>query len=345
MPRLSGSQRDQAIGRLNAGQTARHVANHFNVHVRTIYRLQQRFQATGSTSDRPRSGRPPVTTLRQDRQIVRSHLQNRFARATETARTTIGTHQRPISDDTVRRRLRQRNVRCRRPHVGPVLTDRHRRARLQWATQHLNWRHREWRTVVFSDESRYCVSTADGRLRVWRRRGERYADDCVLERDPWGGPSIMVWGAIALNHKLGPMVFQNVGPGRGHGVTAARYIDQALRPFVVPHFGRHGNHIFQQDNARPHTARATGDFLRQHGIQTLPWPALSPDLNPIEHLWDEIQRRLNDVQPRPTTAAELTQAYHRVWAQVPMAFINRLVHSMYRRCNAVVNAHGGHTRY
>ncbi|XP_071088856.1 uncharacterized protein [Haliotis cracherodii] len=74
------------------------------------------------------------------------------------------------------------------------------------------------------------------------------------------------------------------------------------------------------------------------------WPVLSPDLNPFEHLFDEIQRQLNDVRPRPTTAAELRQALLRVWAQVPMAFINRLIHSMYRRCTAVINAHGGHTR-
>ena len=214
MPRLSQQQRDQALGRLHAGETARRVANHFNVNVRTIYRLQQRVQATGTSSDRPRSGRPPVTTLRQNRQIVRHHLQNRFARATQTARTTIGTHQRPISDDTVRRRLRDRNLSCRRPYRGPILTARHRRARLQWATHRRNWRHRHWRTVVFSDESRYCISTADGRVRVWRRRGERFNDECVLERDSWGGPSIMVWGAIALNHKLGPMVFENVGAGR-----------------------------------------------------------------------------------------------------------------------------------
>ena len=122
MPRLSREQRAEVLGRLHAGQTARQAANHFNVHVRTIYRLQQRVQATRSTSDRHRSGRPSVTSLRQDRQIVRHHLQNRFATATETARTTIGNHQRPISDDTVHRRLRQRNVRCHRPYRGHCST-------------------------------------------------------------------------------------------------------------------------------------------------------------------------------------------------------------------------------
>lgn len=345
MPRLTSAQRNQAIGRLEAGHTAQAVANHFHVNVRTIYRLQERFRTTNTTDDRPRTGRPRVTTRRQDRHIVRRHVQNPFQQASETARQTVGTHGRPLSTATVRRRLSSRNLQCRRPHRGPILTPRHRRERLQFAQQHQHWRYRQWRTVLFTDESRYCISTADGRTRIWRRRGERYADQCVMERDAWGGASIMVWGGIGLNQRVGPVVFQNLGPGRGGGITAARYIDQALRPHVIPHFARHRNNVFQHDNARAHTARATRDFLQQNGVNVMQWPALSPDLNPIEHLWDEIQRRINDVIPRPNTADLLRQAFLRVWFQVPMAFINRLMHSMPRRCAAVIATRGGHTRY
>jgi hypothetical protein len=57
---------------------------------------------------------------------------------------------------------------------------------------------------------------------LWKRRGERYNDNCMMVRNVWGGPSIMVWGGIGLNVKLGPIIFQNLGPGRGNGVTAAR---------------------------------------------------------------------------------------------------------------------------
>ena len=118
-PRLNPQQREQAIDRLHAGQPARVIANDFNCNVRTIERLPVRYNAT---NDRPRCGRPQVTTPRQNKLMVRQHLRNRFTRATETARQTIGTHQRPISADTVRCRLVPSNLRCYRPARGPVLT-------------------------------------------------------------------------------------------------------------------------------------------------------------------------------------------------------------------------------
>ena len=101
-----------------------------------------------------------------------------------------------------------------------------------------------------------------------------------MERDSWGGQSIMVWGAIGINHKAGPFMFQNIGPGKGNGITALQYINQVLRLHIVAYSGRH-----QHDNARAHTARATRDFLQQQNIRIMPWPARSPELTPIEHLW------------------------------------------------------------
>ena len=134
--------------------------------------------------------------------------------------------------------------------------------------------------------------------------------------------------------------FQNIGPDRGNGFTALQYINRVLRLHIVPYFDRHQHHMFQQDNARDHTARAIRDFLQQHNIRSMPWPALSPSLIPIEHLWAEIQRKLNEVRPKPITAADLKVVFLRIRAAIPMVFINRLIHSMYRRCMSLVNDHG-----
>ena len=315
MPRLTAAQRERAIGHLEVGETAEAVAATFQCHISAIYRLQHRFLTTGATADAQRSGRPRVTTPRQDRHIFRNHVQDPFRTAAETARTIIGTHQAPISRQTASRRLHSRELRNCRPARGPVLTVRHRQARLQWAQDHLNWNNVRWQHVLFSDESRFCIDHADGRVRVWRRSGDRYADNCVVENNAWGGPSLMLWGAIGHNQVLGPVIFQGLGLGRGNGITAQRYMAQVLHPHVLPFFQAHRNWVFQHDNARPHTARATQDLLHRSNIPVMPWPALSPDMNPIEHFWDMLQTQLNRVVPRPTTVAELDQAVHQAWAR------------------------------
>ena len=102
MPRLSEQERNQAIGMLRAGMTAREVARRFNVHEGTVCCLQTRFRQTHVVSDRPRSGRPRVTTAEQDRHIRLTHLRNRQRPATLTADETPGTHNNRISDQTVR---------------------------------------------------------------------------------------------------------------------------------------------------------------------------------------------------------------------------------------------------
>ena len=87
--------------------------------------------------------------------------------------------------------LRQNNIpiRARRPYTGPNLTARYRAARLLW----VHWTHRQWHNVICSDESRFSISHANGRVRVYRRRNERYAQCCVRERDRLGAGSVMVW--------------------------------------------------------------------------------------------------------------------------------------------------------
>ena len=173
MARLSQVQRERAVGMLLAGRSIAEVGRTFACTRPTIYMLQRRLRQTGTTSDRPRSGRPKVTMPREDRLIRLAHLRNRFLPATVTA-TTIP--RRPVSPRTVRRRLRQFGLRARRPHVGIILTRRHRQERRCWVRVHFNWRRVRWNTVIFSDESRFRLMNADGRIRVYRRRGERYAD-------------------------------------------------------------------------------------------------------------------------------------------------------------------------
>ena len=157
---------------------------------------------------------------------------------------------------------------------------------MAWLTVHVPrlFPMRQWRRVLFTDESRFTLYRADGRRRVYRRRGERFADACVVERDRFGGGSVMVWGGIA--HGIKSQLIIVAG-----NMTAVRYRDEILRPVAVP-LVQQRNLILQQDNARPHVARVCQDFLANNNIAPLAWPPYSPDLIPIEHMWDELDRRV-----------------------------------------------------
>jgi len=335
MPRLNSEERAQVLAMLECGRTQEQVARRFNVSRSTIVRLIRRVRDTGTSIDRPRSGRPRVTSIRQDNYIRQRHLRDRFVTAQSTSRIVVGNRGRPISRHTVRNRLRERGITCRRPYRGLILTLRHRHQRLIWARNH---RGQRWQNVVFSDESRFNLWNADGRIRVYRRRHERYANNCVLEHNRYGGGGVMVWAAI--NHRFKSQLVVCQG-----NLTARRYIDQILRHVVVPLFRQRQGLVYQHDNARPHVARVTRDFLQARNINVLPWPACSPDCNPIEHAWDYLGRRLRQRQPQPANVRELVAALHQEWARIPRYLLRNWCGSMRRRLAAVVASRGGHTRY
>ena len=149
MPRVPQNMRKRAICMLHAGTRTVEIARQLGTSARTIRHLRERFNITGETKDRPRSGRPPVTMRVQDRYIVTSHLQDRFLTASVTAQNTPGIHNNRISGQTVINRLRERGIRACVPYKGQVLTERNRRQRRQWARIHLRWPVRDWQRFFF----------------------------------------------------------------------------------------------------------------------------------------------------------------------------------------------------
>ena len=127
-------------------------------------------------------------------------------------------------------------------------------------------------------------------------------------------------------------------------LDAQKYRQDILARHVLPFIRAYGG-TFEQDNARPHVARDNMDYLRRHNNDVLPWPALSPDLSPIEHLGDQLDRRVRKRQQQPQKFDHLQAALTEEWQRIPQVSINRLVASMRRRCVAVINGRGSFTRY
>ena len=330
MTRLNPATRNIAIGRLQAGESQNEVARTLNVNQSTIPRLWNIFQQTGSMNDRQRSGRPRIITPGQDRYIrvfllrieplPHQQLQPEYLDCEESAHW-----------------LRQHGIRPRRPYFGAVLTPLHRRERVRWCNRLRGWSFRNWRRIWFSDESRFLLQKHDGRIRVYRRRNEHFSSSCVQEVDSFGGSSVMMWVAISNDRKTDLVHV----PGN---LTAVRHRNEILQPHLMHVIDRQ-RELFQQDNARPHTARVTMNYLEQNNINVLPWPYKSPDLNPIEHLWDQLDKRVRQRQPPPQTLDQLRQMLQQEWRTIPRNNVRNLIESMPRRWRAVLAACGGHTRY
>ena len=177
----------------------------------------------------------------------------------------------------------------------------------------------------------------DRRRHVWRRRGERYANCAIVEHDQYGGGSLMIWGGISVRARTELLVLNGTPTGQC-------YINEVLQLVVLPFVQQH-HVVLQDDNARPHRARIVQQFLQQNNVDHLDWPARSPDLSPIELVWDILGQRVWQRVPRPRTLQALGAALKEEWRRIPQLQIARLIRSICRRCVACIDATGGLTRY
>ena len=327
-----------AVGLMRAWKNSRRVGRQLNIQHKTILRWWKRWRDGEGPERRVGSGRPRKTAAPTDRKLVVSCKRNRFESVPKLTVTWNFGSGANCSVRTAYRRLAEAGICSYRPVVRIPLTPRHMALRKQWSRDHSNWLLEQWRSVMWSDESRFTLDFHDGRIHVHRLRGERFAACCLREHDRYGGGSVMVWGAIWH----GGRSFLHVVDGT---MTGRKYRDEVILPLVIPTVRAH-NLVFQQDNATLHRASIVTQCLLQNGIPTLPWPPRSPDLSPIEHAWDLLGRRLRDAYPLPPASLEiLKQRLTEQWNLIDQNQLDGLCYSMPQRLIACERANGSHTRF
>ena len=172
-----------------------------------------------------------------------------------------------------------------------------------------------------------------GRIRIYRRPGERHVENCVCEQDSFGGWSVMIWAGISMQMKTDAVVVNG-------NLNSRRYQDQIITPVIIPHIRANRGMTLVQDNAPCHTARTTKQRLQHNNIRMLPWHARSPDLSPIKPVWGQLKHEVWDL-PQPVNLRARAYVVVQVWRWIPQDYIG----SMRARCNAVIAARCGHKKY
>lgn len=159
----------------------------------------------------------------------------------------------------------------------------------------------------------------------------------------------MVWGAVWKGGRSKLVIMERDEDSPRRGYTAKSY-QRALTEGLLPVYDetRH----FQQDNAKIHVCQSTETWLQAHGIDWIEWPAHSPDLNPIEHVWAALKRNLKRMFPdlwelkrNKLDIQEFTRYLTLAWEAIPQGLIDKLVDSIPTRLRAVKKARGWYTKY
>lgn len=323
----------------NSGLKQVAIARQLGITQGEVSKILKRNAQRGTPTPIPRPGRPRKTTRRDDRQLMRLVRNGRTKSANVLRAEWQQLTNVPVSRRLVNQRLVRAGYRARRPVRKPMLTRHHRQRRLQWARDHQRLYPQHWNHVIFSDESRFLLYRTDGRVRVRRLAHEAYNNACIVPRVQAGGGGLTVWAAFHAGGKT-DLVFLD------GNLNQHRYLDileETLVPFARATF--QNNFVFQDDNARPHRARLIQNYLDNNQIEHMEWPAMSPDMNPIEHLWAELTRQIDIIDHQPRSVHELRQVLINAWRAIPAQTLQNLVNSMPERVRALLNARGGHTRY
>ena len=350
---LSPSRRGAICALCREGLSMRQIAQKAKVAVSTVHYTLKHDENFHTRHSLPRSGRPSTLTDRKKRMVLRGIRNNRQAPYKEVA-AAVG----DISEHQVRQIATEagyhRHVAWRKPFLSKAAIKK----RLAWAKEN---KMRNWRTVIFTDETRLELGERPGLVYVTCKPGEEFLPQNIQPTFRSGQKSIMLWGCVAEGHK-GPLIRLDLGEdsteeghqgrarSRAGGLNGEQYVKQVLEGPLLEFYTtlnkeRDGHVLVVEDGAPAHTSKAANKARRHLGIRTLTHPPNSPDLNPIEPLWALLKTRVAARRGSQKSLDALWKAAQAVWAEMSEEEMDEAMGSMSERVQAVLKAKGGYTPF
>lgn len=304
----------------------------------TIQGIIDRYCIRKSNKNKKRTGHPRLISKYTGRYIIRCVKRN--PRATVPQLNAFLSRQLNLNvcDSTLRNFLRKHGYHGRVARRKYYVNETNRQKRLAFAKEHANDGMDTWKRVIFTDESKFNIFRSDGRVFVWRTKNTELERKNLLPTVKHGGGSVQVWGCMSA-----------LGVGSLHFVDTIMdhkmYIDilkKNLRPSAEK-MGLHRDYIFMQDNDPKHTALNTRLWVLYNTPKYLVTPPQSPDINPIEHLRDYLEKKIRS--HNITSRQSLKLALLEEWQKIDRNVTSNLVNSMPRRLRAIIASNGNPTKY
>ncbi len=334
---MSQDLRKKLIYLHKKGEGYKKISKALLISQNTVAKVVQTFKKDGTaTISQRRPDRPRKLTPRQEHLLMRRVEENRHASSLHLSKEVESQTGVTISRDTIRCTLQKNGMHGCRPRKKPLLKPRHKKNGLEFARAYADKDEDYWDSILWSDETKINVFGTDGFKTVWRRKGEEYKEKCMVPTVKHGGGSVLMWGCMSA-----------AGVGELHfidGIMNSQMYCSILKDKMLPSLRALGRRaLFQHDNDPKHTSKATVGFLKKNRVKVIQWPSMSPDLNPIEHLWGILKRQVE--HHSPSSIQSLKEVILEEWKKIDLAKCRQLVHSMPRRLGAVIKNHGGHTKY
>lgn len=293
--------------------------------------IWEKYEAIGDVLNLWSGGRPKILEPEEEEALVQSCLENRIISDRERG-INLGLE---ASRQTINRTLLDKGYKSYKAKSRYLIKPENVALREEFAKKYSRWRG-AWNKVIFSDECRFMVLSSNGRVHI-RRKADEFLEPGTFQFYDDYADSFMLWGAIS-SEGIGPLV------RIGGTLNAETYLG-ILRYRLGRYFPGliNGTQYFQQDNASCHKADIVLNWFQARNIRCLEWPPQSADLNIIEDIWNFMKFEMRTLVFE--NLEDLWREVQRVWRIIPLKLIQGLYTSFPRRIEAVLEAHGGITKY
>ena len=338
MKHISEETYNSIISLLDNGVSSRQIATQLHISHTTVNNVRAEARPD---IQKCQAGRPAKLTAADKRHMVRLISSGKLSTAVQLTKELKDTTKVEIGVDTVRRALKDAGMKAVSKKKKPRLLPKHIRERLDFALQHQHWTVEDWKRIIWSDETKINRLGSDGHAWTWKKPGDELASRNIQGTVKFGGGNLMMWGC---------MTAQGVGYAcridcRMNAEVYTGILDDYLLQTIDYYKLDTSKIIFQQDNDPKHTSHAAREWFENNGIDVLAWPAQSPDLSPIEHLWWHLKKKLAEYEVEPNGMLELWERVETEWDKITPDICMNLIESMPRRIAAVLKAKGGYTKY